>query len=61
MKVGFLYNNSIVFLNIIEFHLFSEQIPADCHEFRIALKKSQGMVCLYHTIKKSEAVQSRES
>lgn len=62
MKVGFLYNNSIVFLNIIEFHLFPKQIPADCHEFRIALKKkSQGMVCLYHTIKKSEAVQSQES
>lgn len=39
MKASFLYNNSIVFLNIIEFHLFSEQIPADCHEFSIALKK----------------------
>lgn len=41
MKVGFLYNNSIVFLNIIEFHLFPKQIPADCHEFRIALKKKK--------------------
>lgn len=36
-KAGFCH---IVSLSILAFHLFSEQIPADCHEFSIGLKKN---------------------
>lgn len=35
VKAGFLFNNSIVFLNVREFRLFSNQIPAGYQQFTI--------------------------